>query len=91
MMLRYALQTVRDRKAGFLGAFVALLWATALVTARGTLLAMGLVLALTAISVVHPLAMSTAERFRECAVLRPAGAKRRQVLWMLGPRPWRCF
>ncbi|QNE24930.1 FtsX-like permease family protein [Streptomyces sp. INR7] len=42
MMLRYALQTVRDRKAGFLGAFVALLCATALVTACGTLLETGL-------------------------------------------------
>ncbi|MEU8772253.1 ABC transporter permease [Streptomyces sp. NPDC048606] len=42
MMLRYALQTVRDRKAGFLGAFVALLCAAALVTACGTLLETGL-------------------------------------------------
>ncbi|MFE5494763.1 FtsX-like permease family protein [Streptomyces virginiae] len=42
MMLRYALQTVRDRKAGFLGAFVALLCATALITACGTLLETGL-------------------------------------------------
>ncbi|WP_157879660.1 hypothetical protein [Streptomyces yangpuensis] len=38
MMLRYALQTVRHRNAGFLGAFVALLCATALITACGTLL-----------------------------------------------------
>jgi len=36
-MLRYALQTVRDRKAGFFGAFVALLCAAALITACGTL------------------------------------------------------
>lgn len=42
MMLRHALQTVRDRKAGFLGAFVALLCAAALVTACGTLLETGL-------------------------------------------------
>ncbi|MFE1830488.1 ABC transporter permease [Streptomyces yangpuensis] len=42
MMLRYALQTVRHRKAGFLGAFVALLCATALITACGTLLETGL-------------------------------------------------
>ncbi|MFF4296248.1 FtsX-like permease family protein [Streptomyces vinaceus] len=42
MMLRYALQTVRDRKAGLLGAFVALLCAAALVTACGTLLETGL-------------------------------------------------
>ncbi|MCX4781444.1 hypothetical protein [Streptomyces sp. NBC_01264] len=36
MMLRYALQTVRDRKAGFLGTFLALLCAEreALVRAR---------------------------------------------------------
>ncbi|MGW5348103.1 FtsX-like permease family protein [Streptomyces sp. NPDC004050] len=47
------------------------------------LLAMGLVLAFTAIAVVNTLAMSTAERFREFAVLRLAGAKRRQVLRML--------
>ncbi|MFF3624056.1 FtsX-like permease family protein [Streptomyces sp. NPDC002467] len=42
MMLRYALQTIRDRKAGFLGAFVALFCAAALVTACGTLLETGL-------------------------------------------------
>ncbi|MGW7140213.1 FtsX-like permease family protein [Streptomyces xanthophaeus] len=42
MMLRYALQTLRDRKAGFLGAFVALVCAAALVTACGTLLETGL-------------------------------------------------
>ncbi|MEU2392571.1 ABC transporter permease [Streptomyces sp. NPDC007369] len=47
------------------------------------LLAMGLVLAFTAIAVVNTLAMSTAERFREFALLRLAGAKRRQVLRML--------
>ncbi|MBM7170766.1 ABC transporter permease [Streptomyces sp. G44] len=42
MMLRYALQTVRDRKGGFLGAFLALLCAAALITACGTLLETGL-------------------------------------------------
>ncbi len=47
------------------------------------LLAMGLVLAFTAIAVVNTLAMSTAEHFREFAMLRLAGAKRRQVLRML--------
>ncbi|MFG2339715.1 ABC transporter permease [Streptomyces yangpuensis] len=47
------------------------------------LLAMGLVLAFTAVSVVNTLAMSTAERFREFAMLRLAGAERRQVLRML--------
>ncbi|NGO09628.1 FtsX-like permease family protein [Streptomyces sp. HC44] len=42
MMLRYALQTVRDRKGGFLGAFIALMCAAALITACGTLLETGL-------------------------------------------------
>ncbi|MEW2392962.1 FtsX-like permease family protein [Streptomyces venezuelae] len=42
MMLRYALQTVRDRKGGFVGAFLALMCAAALVTACGTLLETGL-------------------------------------------------
>ncbi|WP_377270641.1 FtsX-like permease family protein [Peterkaempfera sp. SMS 1(5)a] len=42
MMLRYALKTVRARKAGFLGAFLALLCAAALITACGTLLETGL-------------------------------------------------
>lgn len=42
MMLRYALKTVRHRTAGFLGAFVALLCAAALITACGTLLETGL-------------------------------------------------
>ncbi|MFD7032251.1 FtsX-like permease family protein [Streptomyces sp. NPDC059917] len=51
--------------------------------AEVNLLAMGLVLAFTAIAVVNTLAMSTAERFREFAMLRLAGATRRQVLRML--------
>ncbi|MGW1778411.1 FtsX-like permease family protein [Streptomyces sp. NPDC002143] len=42
MMLRYALKTVRARKAGFAGAFVALMCAAALITACGTLLETGL-------------------------------------------------
>ncbi|MEW2484781.1 FtsX-like permease family protein [Streptomyces sp. NPDC048411] len=42
MMLRYALQTIRDRKGGFLGALLALMCAAALVTACGTLLETGL-------------------------------------------------
>lgn len=46
-------------------------------------LAMGLVLAFTAIAVVNTLAMSVSERIREFALLRLAGATRRQVLRML--------
>ncbi|TWE18787.1 FtsX-like permease family protein [Kitasatospora atroaurantiaca] len=46
-------------------------------------LAMGLVLAFTAISVVNTLAMSTAGRAREFALLRLTGTTRRQVLRML--------
>ncbi|MEV6116884.1 FtsX-like permease family protein [Streptomyces sp. NPDC052109] len=42
MMLRYALKTVRARKVGFLGAFLALMCAAALITACGTLLDTGL-------------------------------------------------
>ncbi|MET7782458.1 ABC transporter permease [Streptomyces mirabilis] len=42
MVLRYALQTVRARKGGFLGAFFALMCAAALITACGTLLETGL-------------------------------------------------
>lgn len=47
------------------------------------LLAMGLVLAFTAIAVANTLAMSTGERLREFAMLRLAGATRRQVRGML--------
>ncbi|WP_187144887.1 FtsX-like permease family protein [Streptomyces sp. So13.3] len=46
-------------------------------------LAMGLVLAFTAIAVVNTLAMSTADRSREFALLRLVGTTRRQVLRML--------
>ncbi|MFJ5309675.1 ABC transporter permease, partial [Streptomyces sp. NPDC088350] len=42
MMLRYALRSVRARKAGFVGAFLALMCAAALITACGTLLDTGL-------------------------------------------------
>ncbi|MCB5169351.1 ABC transporter permease [Streptomyces bambusae] len=51
--------------------------------AEVNLIAMGLVLAFTAIAVVNTLAMSTAERIREFALLRLTGATRRQVLRML--------
>jgi putative ABC transport system permease protein len=46
-------------------------------------LAMGLVLTFTAIAVVNTLAMSVSERVSEFAMLRLAGATRRQVLRML--------
>lgn len=51
--------------------------------AEVNLLAMGLVLAFTAIAVVNTLAMSVSERIKEFALLRLAGATRRQVLRML--------
>lgn len=51
--------------------------------AEVNLLAMALVLASAAIAVVNTLAMSVSERFREFALLRLAGATRRQVLRML--------
>ncbi|MFF8193089.1 FtsX-like permease family protein [Streptomyces bobili] len=44
---------------------------------------MALVLAFTAIAVVNTLAMAVSERVREFALLRLAGATRRQVLGML--------
>ncbi|MGW3695125.1 FtsX-like permease family protein [Streptomyces sp. NPDC005149] len=46
-------------------------------------LAMGLILAFTAIAVVNTLVMSVSERIKEFAMLRLAGATRRQVLRML--------
>ncbi|MDJ0464737.1 ABC transporter permease [Streptomyces sp. H27-C3] len=46
-------------------------------------LAMRLVLAFTAITVVNALAMSVSERIREFAMLRLAGATRRQILRMV--------
>ncbi|MEV0742234.1 FtsX-like permease family protein [Streptomyces sp. NPDC050549] len=42
LMIRYAFSTLRYRKGGFIGAFLALLCAAALVTACGTLLVTGL-------------------------------------------------
>ncbi|MEU3843662.1 FtsX-like permease family protein [Streptomyces sp. NPDC028635] len=45
--------------------------------------AMGLVIAFTAIAVVNTLAMSTADRTRELALLRLIGTTRRQILRML--------
>ncbi|MEV3859265.1 FtsX-like permease family protein [Streptomyces sp. NPDC050095] len=45
--------------------------------------AMGLVIAFTAIAVVNTLAMSTSDRTRELALLRLVGTTRRQVLRML--------
>ncbi|MER6983868.1 ABC transporter permease, partial [Streptomyces carpinensis] len=51
--------------------------------AEANYLAMGLVLAFTAIAAVNTLAMSVSERVREFALLRLAGATRRQVLRML--------
>lgn len=51
--------------------------------AEVNLLAMGLVLAFTAIAAVNTLAMSVSERLKEFALLRLAGATRRQVLRML--------
>jgi len=52
-------------------------------SAGAQFLGMGLVLVFTAIAAVNTLAMSTAERVREFARLRLAGATRRQVLRML--------
>lgn len=46
-------------------------------------IAMGLVLAFTAIAVLNTLAVSVSERLREFALLRLSGATRRQVLRML--------
>ncbi len=48
--------------------------------AKVALLAMGLIIAFTAIAVVNSLTMSTADRFREFALLRLVGTTRRQVL-----------
>ena len=46
-------------------------------------LALGLVVAFTAIAMVNTLSMSTSERFREFALLRLVGGTRRQVMRML--------
>jgi putative ABC transport system permease protein len=45
--------------------------------------AMGLIIAFTAIAVVNTLAMSVSDRFREFALLRLVGTTRRQVMGML--------
>ncbi|MER7500952.1 FtsX-like permease family protein [Nonomuraea pusilla] len=47
------------------------------------LVAMGLIIAFTAIAAVNTLAMATSGRSRELALLRLVGTTRRQVLWML--------
>ncbi|SEG69280.1 putative ABC transport system permease protein [Thermomonospora echinospora] len=52
-------------------------------TAQVNYLAMGLIIAFTAISLVNALAMATGDRLRELAALRLAGVTRRQVLRML--------
>ncbi|GCB48419.1 FtsX-like permease family protein [Streptomyces sp. NL15-2K] len=46
-------------------------------------LAMGLIIAFTAIAVVNTLAMSVSDRFREFALLRLVGTTRRQIMGML--------
>ncbi|MEO3871784.1 FtsX-like permease family protein [Nonomuraea sp. B12E4] len=48
-----------------------------------TLVALGLIIAFTAIAVVNTLAMATSGRTKELAVLRLAGTTRRQILRML--------
>ncbi|WP_192809192.1 ABC transporter permease [Actinomadura montaniterrae] len=57
---------------------------TASANAEVNYIAMGLIIAFTAIAVVNTLAMSTAGRARELAVLRLSGATRRQITRMLG-------
>lgn len=57
---------------------------TASANAEVNYIAMGLIVAFTAIAVVNTLAMSTADRARELAVLRLSGATRRQIMRMLG-------
>ncbi|WP_433470126.1 ABC transporter permease [Spirillospora sp. CA-128828] len=57
---------------------------TASANAEVNYVAMALIIAFTAIAVVNTLAMSTAGRGREFALLRLTGATRRQVMRMLG-------
>ncbi|WP_207939003.1 ABC transporter permease [Actinomadura darangshiensis] len=57
---------------------------TASANAEVNYVAMALIIAFTAIAVVNTLAMSTADRAREFALLRLAGTTRRQVMRMLG-------
>ncbi|GII32559.1 ABC transporter permease [Planotetraspora mira] len=56
---------------------------TAAPNAEVNYVAMGLIIAFTAIAVVNTLAMSTSDRSRELALLRLVGTTRRQVLRML--------
>ncbi|WP_176611923.1 FtsX-like permease family protein [Actinomadura sp. WMMB 499] len=58
--------------------------ARATATAQVDYVAMALIIAFTAIAVVNTLAMATADRARELAALRLAGATRRQLMRMLG-------
>jgi putative ABC transport system permease protein len=51
--------------------------------AEANLVLMGLIIAFTAIAVINTLAMSTGGRSREIALMRLAGATRRQVLRIL--------
>ncbi|MFC5751347.1 FtsX-like permease family protein [Actinomadura rugatobispora] len=51
--------------------------------AQVNLAAMGLIIAFTAIALVNSLAMATGDRARELALLRLAGATRRQIMRML--------
>ncbi|RSN70736.1 ABC transporter permease [Actinomadura sp. WAC 06369] len=62
----------------------ALAEARAAANAQVNYVAMALIIAFTAIAVVNTLAMATADRARELAALRLAGATRRQLLRMLG-------
>jgi putative ABC transport system permease protein len=57
---------------------------TASANAEVNYVAMGLIIAFTAIAVVNTLAMSTAGRARELALLRLVGTTRRQIMRMLG-------
>ncbi|MFB4306260.1 ABC transporter permease [Actinomadura sp. GTD37] len=57
---------------------------TASANAEVNYVAMALIIAFTAIAVVNTLAMSTADRAREFALLRLAGATKRQIMRMLG-------
>ncbi|GGV14992.1 ABC transporter permease [Actinomadura cremea] len=58
--------------------------AQATANAQVNYVAMTLIIAFTAIAVVNTLAMATADRARELAALRLAGATRRQLMRMLG-------
>ncbi|MEU0968032.1 ABC transporter permease [Streptomyces sp. NPDC005917] len=53
-------------------------------TRRGFVLVLGIALLYTGISLVNPMVVATADRGRELAALRLAGATRRQVLRLVG-------